>query len=117
MELKEKTIVVTGAGRRLGQKSAEMIAAKGGRQALAAISKEGLEETARLCRDAGGDCPGLARVGQRTDTGRRQGYLKPSLRLDDFMARFRRRYLLPTGEVCMNTHQDEGQNDKEYQTK
>lgn len=55
MELKGKTIVVTGAGRGLGQKTAEMIAAKGGRLALAGLSEEGLEETARLCRDAGGE--------------------------------------------------------------
>ncbi|SFU57457.1 SDR family oxidoreductase [Halomonas korlensis] len=55
MELKGKTIVITGAGRGLGQKTAEMIAAKGGRLALAGLSEEGLEETARLCRDAGGE--------------------------------------------------------------
>lgn len=55
MELKGKTIVVTGAGRGLGQKTAEMIAAKGGRLALAGLSVEGLEETARLCREAGGE--------------------------------------------------------------
>jgi len=55
MEIKGKTIIVTGAGRGLGQKTAEMIAAKGGRLALAGLSEEGLEETARLCRDAGGE--------------------------------------------------------------
>lgn len=55
MELKGKTFIVTGAGRGLGQKTAEMIAAKGGRLALAGLSEEGLHETADLCRAAGGE--------------------------------------------------------------
>ncbi|TDO02497.1 MULTISPECIES: SDR family oxidoreductase [Halomonas] len=55
MQLKGKTIVVTGAGRGLGQKTAEMIAAKGGRLALVDLSEDDLEETAQLCRDAGGE--------------------------------------------------------------
>lgn len=55
MDLEGKTVVVTGAGRGLGRKTAEMIAGRGGRLALAGLSEEGLEETARLCRKAGGE--------------------------------------------------------------
>ena len=54
MDLEGKVVVVTGAGRGLGQKMAVMVAAKGGQVALADISEEGLKETARLCREAGG---------------------------------------------------------------
>lgn len=49
MNLDDKVVVVTGAGRGLGRKMAEMIAARGGRLALAGISEDGLKETARLC--------------------------------------------------------------------
>ena len=55
MDLKHKTIVVTGAGRGLGRKSAEMIAAKGARLAVTGLRQEDLEETARLCKAAGGE--------------------------------------------------------------
>jgi 3-oxoacyl-[acyl-carrier protein] reductase len=54
MDINNKVVVVTGAGRGLGRKMAEMIAAKGGRLALAGISEEGLRETAALCEKAGG---------------------------------------------------------------
>lgn len=54
MNLENKVVVVTGAGRGLGRKMAEMIAAKGGQLALAGISEDGLKETARLCKEAGG---------------------------------------------------------------
>ena len=55
MDIHDKVVVVTGAGRGLGRKMAEMIAAKGGRLALAGISEEGLRETAGLCTKAGGN--------------------------------------------------------------
>lgn len=55
MEIKGKVVVVTGASRGLGRKMATMIAAKGGRLALAGINEEGLKETAGLCREAGGE--------------------------------------------------------------
>ena len=55
MELNGKTVVVTGAGRGLGQKMAQMIAAKGARIAVAGLKEERLQETARLCREAGGE--------------------------------------------------------------
>lgn len=55
MELKGKTVVVTGAGRGLGQKMAQMIAAKGARIAAAGLKEEWLQETVRLCREAGGE--------------------------------------------------------------
>ena len=54
MNLDNKVVVVTGAGRGLGQKMAEMIAARGSRVALADISEEGLKETTRLCSKTGG---------------------------------------------------------------
>ena len=54
MILKDKVVVITGAGRGLGQMMAEMITARGGRMALADISEEGLKETARLCSETGG---------------------------------------------------------------
>ena len=53
MNLDSKVIVITGAGRGLGRKMAEMIADKGGQLALAGISEEGLKETARLCGKPG----------------------------------------------------------------
>jgi len=55
MELTGKTIVVTGAGRGLGRKMAQMMASKGARLALAGLSLDNLEETVQLCRDAGGE--------------------------------------------------------------
>ncbi|MDN5869505.1 MAG: SDR family oxidoreductase [Nitrococcus sp.] len=53
MELNGKTVVVTGAGRGLGLKMAQMIAARGARIAAVGLKEELLQETARLCREAG----------------------------------------------------------------
>jgi len=55
MELKDKTIVITGAARGLGQKMAEAVAAQGANVALVDLDATTLEETARLCAKAGGD--------------------------------------------------------------
>ena len=48
MDLKDKTIVVTGAARGLGQKMAEAVAAQGARVALVDLDAATLEESARL---------------------------------------------------------------------
>lgn len=53
MELQGKTVAVTGAGRGLGRKTAEMIAAKGAHLALVDLEQDELQETARLCQEAG----------------------------------------------------------------
>ena len=53
MNLNDKVVVVTGAGRGLGREMAGMIAAKGGQLALAGKSQEGLKETVRLCSITG----------------------------------------------------------------
>jgi 3-oxoacyl-[acyl-carrier protein] reductase len=55
MDLADKVVVVTGAGRGLGQKMSEMIAAKGGKLALADLSDDVLRDTARLCSKVGGE--------------------------------------------------------------
>jgi 3-oxoacyl-[acyl-carrier protein] reductase len=68
MELKDKTIVVTGAARGLGQKMAEAVAAQGAKLALVDLDKETLQETERLCVNAGGRAKGYAaNVAQETD--------------------------------------------------
>jgi 3-oxoacyl-[acyl-carrier protein] reductase len=60
MELKDKTIVVTGAARGLGQKMAEAVAAQGSKLALVDLDKDTLQETERLCANAGGQAKGYA---------------------------------------------------------
>lgn len=55
MELKDKVVVVTGAGRGLGQEMSRMIAAKGARLVLAGLTEKSLKETAQLCSKAGGE--------------------------------------------------------------
>jgi 3-oxoacyl-[acyl-carrier protein] reductase len=55
LDLKDKTIVITGAGRGLGRKMAEVIACQKAKLALAGLHEGGLQETARLCADAGGE--------------------------------------------------------------
>ena len=60
MDLKDKTIVITGAGRGLGRKMAEVIAREKAKLALAGLHEAGLEETARLCADAGGEARSYA---------------------------------------------------------
>ena len=55
MDLKNKTIVITGAAQGLGQKTAEVVAAQGARIALVDLDEAKLHETARLCAAAGGE--------------------------------------------------------------
>lgn len=55
MELRDKTIVVTGAAQGLGRKIAEMIARHSARLALVDIDGEKLGKAAAACSDAGGD--------------------------------------------------------------
>jgi len=54
MDLKTKTIVVTGAARGLGQKMAEAVARQGANVALVDLDERELQETAGLCAKAGG---------------------------------------------------------------
>jgi 3-oxoacyl-[acyl-carrier protein] reductase len=68
MDLKDKTIVVTGAARGLGQKMAEAVAAQGAKLALVDLEEDTLQETERLCVNAGGRAKGYAaNVAQETD--------------------------------------------------
>jgi 3-oxoacyl-[acyl-carrier protein] reductase len=55
MELENKTIVVTGAARGLGQSMAVAVAAQGARLALVDLDASKLQETADLCAKAGGE--------------------------------------------------------------
>ena len=55
MDLGGKVVVVTGAGRGLGRKTARMVAAKGARLALVDMAEDDVAETQRLCTDAGHD--------------------------------------------------------------
>jgi 3-oxoacyl-[acyl-carrier protein] reductase len=55
MELKNKTIVVTGAARGLGQSMAVAVAGQGARLALVDLDASKLQETADLCATAGGE--------------------------------------------------------------
>lgn len=55
MDLVGKVIVVTGAGRGLGRRTAEMVAAKGARLALVDLTEEDVAETERSCRKTGQD--------------------------------------------------------------
>jgi 3-oxoacyl-[acyl-carrier protein] reductase len=60
MDVKDKTIVVPGAARGLGQKMAEVVARHGANLALVDLNEAELQETTRLCADAGGKAKGYA---------------------------------------------------------
>jgi len=53
MDLKDKTIVITGAARGLGRKMAEVIANQGAKLALVDLNEDDLQETAWLCTESG----------------------------------------------------------------
>lgn len=55
MNVEDKVIVITGAGRGLGRSIAQSLAAKGAHLALVDINEEALSETREACRDAGGN--------------------------------------------------------------
>ncbi|MBT4162296.1 MAG: SDR family oxidoreductase [Gammaproteobacteria bacterium] len=55
MDLKGKTIVVTGGGQGLGRAMAIEIAGAGANLALIDLNEEQLSESVQLCKDAGGD--------------------------------------------------------------
>ena len=58
MDLDNKVIVVTGGGQGLGRAIALGLAARGAKLALVDLNQEKLDESAQLCRDAGGDGKG-----------------------------------------------------------
>ena len=53
MDLQGRTIVITGAAQGLGQKMAEVLAREGAKIALADLDHAKLQETVRICLDAG----------------------------------------------------------------
>jgi NAD(P)-dependent dehydrogenase (short-subunit alcohol dehydrogenase family) len=55
MRLKDKVVVVTGAGGGMGRVAAELFAREGARIAVADVSEQGGEETMRLITAAGGE--------------------------------------------------------------
>jgi len=68
MDLQDKVIVVTGGGQGLGRSMALKLAAKGARLALVDLDQQKLDETAALCKEAGGDGRGyIANVAREED--------------------------------------------------
>lgn len=55
MNVQDKVIVVTGAGRGLGRSIASLLAGKGGKIACVDLNQEDLAETVAQCKAAGGD--------------------------------------------------------------
>lgn len=55
MDVKGKTIVITGAAQGLGRRMAEVIGQQGGRLVLVDLDRVQLDETVRLCEAAGGE--------------------------------------------------------------
>lgn len=71
MELRGKTVVITGASAGIGRELASQLAARGARLALAARSAEALETTRQECQSAGADALGVvADVAQADDCRR-----------------------------------------------
>jgi NAD(P)-dependent dehydrogenase (short-subunit alcohol dehydrogenase family) len=64
MRLKDKRIVITGAGSGIGRATAQKCAAEGARVVCADLHAESAEETVRLIRDAGGEA--VAVIGNLT---------------------------------------------------
>jgi 3-oxoacyl-[acyl-carrier protein] reductase len=55
MDLKDKTIIITGGGRGLGRAMSLAFASKGARLAIVGIDESVIEEAAALCEEAGGE--------------------------------------------------------------
>jgi len=60
MQLRDKVILITGAGQGLGRSMGEALAAKGARLALVDLNSERLEESVRACQAAGGEARAYA---------------------------------------------------------
>lgn len=60
MDVRDKTIVITGAARGLGQNMAETLAAQGARLALVDMKEDDLQETQKRCANAGGEARNYA---------------------------------------------------------
>jgi len=58
MNLNDKVIVITGGGQGLGRGMAVSLAQKGAKLALIDLSQENLNESTRLCREAGSEAKG-----------------------------------------------------------
>ena len=56
MKFRDRTVMVTGAGRGIGRSIALHLAEEGARAALVARTRRELDETARLVREAGAPC-------------------------------------------------------------
>ena len=68
MELKDKTIIVTGGGQGLGRAMAIEVAAAGANLALIDLNEEPLNDAVQLCKDAGGDArPYLGNVSKESE--------------------------------------------------
>lgn len=68
MDLNQKVIVVTGAGRGLGRGIATYFAGKGARIACVDLNQEDLDATVAACKDAGGDARSyIANVAKEED--------------------------------------------------
>ncbi|WP_101759682.1 SDR family oxidoreductase [Oceanicoccus sp. KOV_DT_Chl] len=68
MDLNGKVIAITGGGQGLGRSMAVVLAAKGAKLALIDLNQEKLEETAALCKAAGGEGKGyIANVAKEDD--------------------------------------------------
>lgn len=68
MDLHNKIIVITGGGQGLGRDMAVSLAAKGAKLALIDLSQENLDESIRLCEEAGSEAKGyIANVAKQED--------------------------------------------------
>ncbi len=71
MELKDKTIIVTGGGQGLGRAMAIEVAAAGANLALIDLNEEPLNDAVQLCKEAGGDSrPYLGNVSRESEVAR-----------------------------------------------